>query len=136
MKESFWGSMVIMMGVIAIFFIFFFQTVTNTDQQNYSLLRETTEAAMLDAVDMSEYKSTGQVRIDREKFVENFIRRFSNNVSLAGDYDVYIYDVNESPPKVTLEVTSSRGANVTGSKNGRITFDINNRLSAILETPY
>ena len=136
MKESFWGSMVIILGVIAIAFIFFFQTITNVDQQDYNLLRETTEAAMLDAFDLSTYKATGEVRIDGEKFVENFIRRFANSVSLSGTYDVYIYDVNETPPKVTLEVLNSRGANVTGGKNDYVTFDISNRLSAILETPY
>lgn len=136
MKESFWGSMVIIIGVISITFIFFFQTITNTDQQNYTLLRETTEAAMIDAVDLATYKATGEVRIDREKFVENFIRRFANSASLSNEYDIYIYDVNESPPKVTLEVVSSKGANVTGSKNGKVTIDISNKLSAILETPY
>lgn len=136
MKESFWGSMVILLGVMAIVFIFFFQSITNTDQQNYTLLKEVTEAAMIDAVDMSTYKATGTVRIDREKFVENFVRRFANNVSLSSNYDIYIYDVNEEPPKVTLEVTSTKGTNITGQKNGKVTFDITNKLSAILETPY
>ena len=56
--------------------------------------------------------------------------------AMSYGYDVYIYDVNETPPKVTLEVLNSRGANVTGGKNDYVTFDISNRLSAILETPY
>lgn len=136
MKESFWGSMVIIMGVIAIVFIFFFQTINNTDQQNYTLLKETTEAAMLDAVDLANYRATGEIRIDKEKFVENFVRRFANSVSLSSNYDIYIYDVNETPPKVTLEVITSKDANLTGSKDGQVTFDISNKLSAILETPY
>ncbi len=135
MKESFWGTMVIIIGVVSIVFIFFFQTVTNTDQQNYNLLRETTEAAMLDAIDLATYKATGQVRIVREKFVENFERRLANSLSLTGRYDIFIYDVNESPPKVTLEVITRKGSNITG-KGEKVTMDISNKLSAILETPY
>ena len=61
-----------MLGVVSIAFIYFFQTYTNTDEQNYILLKEITEAAMYDAVDLASYRSTGTVRIDREKFVENF----------------------------------------------------------------
>lgn len=133
MKESFWGVMIVMVGVIAVAFIFFFQTVTNTDEQNYILLKEITEAAMYDAVDLASYRANGIVRIDREKFVENFIRRYAESVTIGNTYRVDIYDVNETPPKVTLRVSSTLESNVTDEV---IEFDISNRLSAILETPY
>lgn len=122
-----------MLGVTAIAFIFFFQTATNTDEQNYILLKEITEAAMYDAVDLASYRKTGTVRIDREKFVENFIRRFAESVTLGNTYRVDIYDVNETPPKVSLKISSTVEANVTDEI---IDFDISNRLDAILETPY
>lgn len=122
-----------MVGVIAVAFIFFFQTVTNTDEQNYILLKEITEAAMYDAVDLASYRANGIVRIDREKFVENFIRRYAESVTIGNTYRVDIYDVNETPPKVTLRVSSTLESNVTDEV---IEFDISNRLSAILETPY
>lgn len=133
MKESFWGVLVVMLGVISIAFIIFFQTVSNTDEQNYILLKEVTEAAMYDAVDLASYRSTGNVRIDREKFVENFIRRFAESVTLGNTYVIKIYDVNETPPKVSLEVSSKIDSNVT---NEKMEFNIVNRLDAILETPY
>ncbi len=133
MKESFWGIFVIMLGVTSIAFIFFFQTATNTDEQNYILLKEITEAAMYDAVDLASYRKTGTVRIDREKFVENFIRRFAESVTIGNTYRVDIYDVNETPPKVSLRVSSTLESNVTDEI---IEFDISNRLDAILETPY
>lgn len=133
MKESFWGVMIVMIGVITVAFIFFFQTVTNTDEQNYILLKEITEAAMYDAVDLAAYRSTGVVRIDREKFVENFIRRYAESVTIGNTYRVDIYDVNETPPKVSLRVSSTLESNVTDEM---IEFDISNRLDAILETPY
>lgn len=122
-----------MLGVISVAFIIFFQNVTNTDEQNYILLKEITEAAMYDAVDYSEYSSTGNVCINREKFVENFIRRFAESVSIGNTYQIDIYDVSECPPKVSLQVSSKLNSNVTGEI---MEFDIVNRLDAILETPY
>ena len=133
MKESFWGVMIIMLGVVSLAFIYFFQTVSATDEQNYTLLKEVTEAAMYDAVDWAEYRATGNVRINREKFVENFVRRFAESVSLGNVYQIDIYDVSEIPPKVSLKVSSKLNSNVTGEI---IEFDIVNKLDAILETPY
>ena len=134
MKESFWGVLVVILGVISIAFIYFFQTYTNTDEQNYLLLKEITEAAMYDAVDLAAYRSAGTVRIDREKFVENFIRRFSESATLSRTYNIKIYDINEMPPKVSLQVSSTESGNVTGGEI--LEFDITNRIDAILEVPY
>ena len=132
MKESFWGAAVVAIGVITIFFILFFQSITNTDEHNYHLLKETTEAAMYDALDLASYKNEGVIRIDREKFVENFLRRFAESATLSNTYKVEIYDVNETPPKVSIKVSSSEQTNLTGEV---LEFDISNKIDAILETP-
>ena len=60
MKESFWGAMVVGLGLVAIFFIYFFQSVTNVDEHNYHLLKEATEAAMHDALDLGLYREKGE----------------------------------------------------------------------------
>lgn len=133
MKESFWGYLIIAIGAIAIFVIFFFQNVTNADEQNYMLLKKTTEAAMYDALDIEAYNNSGAVRIHREKFVENFIRRFAQNVKLSDTYTIDIYDVVETPPKVSVRVRSKESTTATGEI---IEFSIDNRIDAILETPY
>lgn len=133
MKESFWGVMVVGLGVLAIFFVFFFQSITNTDEHNYHILKETTEAAMYDAFDLGAYRQDGTVRIDREKFVESFLRRFAESATLANTYQIDIYDVNEEPPKVTLVVKSGKETGLTGEQ---MEFTIENKISAILETPY
>ena len=133
MHESFWSAFVIGLGIISVSFIIFFQNITSIDEQNYNLLRETTEAAMLDAVDMASYRAYGIIRIDREKFVENFVRRFAEGAQLSQNYKIEIFDVNETPPKVSIRVSSSLASNVT---NEIIEFNISNRLDAILETPY
>lgn len=132
MKESFWGAAVVAIGVITIFFILFFQSITNTDEHNYHLLKEATEAAMYDALDLASYKNDGVIRIDREKFVENFLRRFAESATLSNTYKVEIYDVNETPPKVSIKVSSSEQTNLTGEV---LEFDISNKIDAILETP-
>lgn len=133
MKESVWGSTIITIGVVALAFIFFFQKVTNITEENYNLLREVTESAMYDAIDVEYYKTEGTVKINAEKFIENFLRRFAESASLANSYNIKIYDINETPPKVTLSVKSSASTTATGEK---VTFDLNERLSAILETTY
>ena len=130
MKESFWITLIIMLGVVCVAFINFFQIYTNTDEQNYMLLKEVTEAAMYDSIDMNAYKIHGQLAINREKFVENFVRRFSESVSINNVYVIKIYDVNETPPKVTLEVSSKLK---TRKKGELISFDIVNKVNGILE---
>lgn len=133
MNKAFWAVFVVGVGLVSVAFIFFFQNATNTEEQNYALLQEVTEAAMYDAVDIASYKATGTIRIDAEKFVENFVRRFAESVSLGNTYVIDIYDINETPPKVTLKVSTKLNSNVTGEL---LEFDLTNRISAILETPY
>lgn len=133
MKESYWAILIITIGIIAIALIFTFQDITNTDEHNYALLKETAEAAMIDALDLAEYRATQTVRIDREKFVENFIRRFAENATLAQSYNIKFYDIHESPPKVSIQVSSKKLGSAAGSEV--IEFDIVNRLDAILEEP-
>ena len=142
MKESLWGVLVLALGVVSVVFIIFFQNTTNSDEQNYILLKEITEAAMYDAVDYASYRATGTICIDREKFVENFLRRFAESVTIGNVYKIDIYDVSECPPKVSLEVSSKLNSNlgadgnIAFGKTKKMEFDIVNKLDAILETPY
>lgn len=128
MKDSIWAYFIIMFGIIAIVFVFFIQRTTNTDQHNYTILRETSEAAMYDAIDVATYNTSGKVRIDQEKFVENFLRRFAENASLARSYQIDIYDINEDPPKVSIKVSSKESSTKT------VEFNLVNKVDAILET--
>lgn len=133
MHESFWGTFIIGAGIVIIAIIFFFQRVTNTDEQINTLLKETTEAAMWDAFDYQKYSSTNGeiIRIDREIFVESFIKRFAQNASLSNTYLVEIFDVNEYPPKVSIRIKSKETGIIT---NQKFDFNITNKIDAILET--
>ncbi len=135
MKESFWGVFVVMLGVAGIIFIFLFQNLTNTDEHNSQLLKEVTEAAMWDSFDYASYRSTGEIRINREKFVENFIRRYAESASMSREYNIKFYDINEKPPKVSIRVSSGvLGSN--GMSGETMNFDLSDRIDAILEVPY
>ena len=134
MKESMWGYAIIVLGILAVGIIWFFANTTRTDQHNYNLLKETTEAAMFDALDLAYYRQTGNIRIEEEKFVENFIRRFAENADLSNEYyKIEIYDVNTEPPKVSLKISSAQKTSATGEI---IEFKIVNNIDAILEATY
>ena len=128
MKDSIWAYFIIMFGIIAMVFIFFMQRTTTTDQHNYTLLRETTEAAMYDAID-NVALNNNQVKINQQEFIETFLRRFAENASLSRKYKIDIYDINEEPPKVSLKVSSTESGT-----SEMVSFDLVNKVDAILET--
>ena len=133
MKNAMWGYAIIVLGILAIGIIWFFAGATRTDQHNYNLLKETVEASMFDAVDLAEYRKSGEVVIDEEKFVENFIRRFAESADLANTYVIEIYDISTKPPKVSVKVSSTSETTATGEI---MEFDVVNNIDAILETKY
>ncbi len=133
MKESFWGYMVIVLGVVAIAVIWFIANSTRTDQHNFYLLRETVEASMLDSVDLAVYRQTGEIEINEATFIENFLRRFANNADLSNTYVIEIYDISTKPPKVSMKVSSASDVTATGDI---ISFNMINNIDAILETTY
>lgn len=123
---------IIILGIVALAVINISQQFQNGNELDYYLLEETTEAAMLDAVDVAYYKaSDGLVRMDREKFVESFLRRFAANINASRNYRIRIIDLNETPPKVSVQVDSSTIATFDAQ-----TVGIQNRIDAIIETKY
>ena len=87
MKESYWGYWLILLGVFVIIIMMLIQNVTSSDTQDYYLIKEITEASMLDAVDYGYYRQYGEVRINKEKFIECFLRRFAEAADLT---DIFI----------------------------------------------
>ena len=131
MKESMWGYLVIVIGIVLIFVIFFFQNVTNTDEHNMSLLKEVTEASMNDAVDWDAYKADGTVRINEAAFMESFIRRFAENAQLTSTYKIEFYKIQSEPPLVNIRVLSSEDMSSLGQSGN---YTLTNTINAILET--
>lgn len=122
---------IILLAIITFGVINIVSNYQTGNELDYYLLRETTEAAMTDAVDVGYYRLSGLLRIDKEKFVESFVRRFSQNVSNSRTYDIKFYDINETPPKVSILVNSETLTSVGGEN-----VSFSNRVDAILESNY
>lgn len=132
MKESYWGYWLILLGIFVIGVMMLVNSTTTTTTQDYYMLKEVTQASMIDAVDLSYYRLYGDVKMSEEKFVENFLRRFAENNSLSKTYTVEFYDIYEVPPKVSVKVSSVSNSYNIG-RDSNTSFDIVNKLDAILE---
>ena len=63
---------VMILGIIGVSIILLFQQLTTTNENDYYLLKEITEAAMVDSIDISYYRETGNLKIVREKMLLDF----------------------------------------------------------------
>ena len=122
---------IILLGVITLVIINLMNDVRSTNELDYYLLQEVTEASMYDAVDYSYYRESGLLKVDRDMFLESFTRRFAESVKNDRDYDIKIIDFNETPPKVSIEVKAPTVASVKGE-----VAIVTNRVSGIIETIY
>ena len=132
MKWSFAAIGIFILGVIGVSIIFLFQAITTNNENDYYLLKEVTEAAMIESIDIPYYRETGDLKIVKEKFVENFTRRFAEStIYISSEYKIKTYDVIETPPKVSVIIDTGIGEfNVGGSTDE---YKIQNKLDAILE---
>lgn len=131
MKDSYWAYWLILLGIFIVVIMMLVQNLTTTSTQDYYLLKEINEAAMVDAIDYSYYRKFGEIRINKEKFYESFLRRFAETTSLATDYTVSFYGVYEAPPKASIEIKSQSNAlTIVGDATQ---FDMVERIDAIVE---
>lgn len=138
MKWSFASVGVIIMGLFGLLIIILFNEITVSNEQDYYTLKDATEAAMIESVDIAYYRITGEIKISQEKFVENFTRRFTETSTFGQDnYSIYYYQISEYPAKVSLRIVDS-----TNSYNIYNTYSVDidatqinvvNELSAILD---
>ena len=138
MKWSFASVGVIIMGLFGLLIIILFNEITVSNEQDYYTLKDATEAAMIESVDIAYYRITGEIKISQEKFVENFTRRFTETSTFGqGNYSIYYYQISEYPAKVSLRIVDS-----TNSYNIYNTYSVDidatqihvvNELSAILD---
>ncbi len=129
MKEAMWGVLIVVLGLFGILVVNLFQNVTVDNDRVYYLIKETTQAAAYDAIDLQYYRTTGNMKIAEDKFIENLTRRFAQNVTV-GDYTIIVEDLNEVPPKISLRIRSG----VTSLRGEE--FGLVNRVDGIIETKY
>lgn len=132
MKWSFASVGLIVLGLVGVTIIMLFEQITTSNESDYYLLKEVTEASMIDAIDITYYRETGNLKIVKEKFVENFIRRFSESTLLTGTgYRILFYDIIEEPPKVSVIIDTGLGQYTIYQDTS--SYSVKNRLDAILE---
>ena len=64
MSKAMWGVLIIFLSIITIGIVNIVQSYTSGKEADYYLLKETSEAAMLDSVDIGYYRMTGHIKID------------------------------------------------------------------------
>lgn len=131
MSKAFWLVMMIMICAGALMVINLVQSYTTEKEADYYLLKDTTEAAMVDAIDFAYLRVSGDIKINKEIFIESFTRRFATSVDSSNDYIIEFYSINELPPKVSVKVSGNTNASFTSE-----TFTTISLIDAILETPY
>ena len=88
---------------------------------------------MHDAVDMAYYRQFGMLRMDKEKFMESFVKRFAVAVDGSRDYRIQVYDINETPPKVSIKITSASETKLIKAFEDGESIDITTNADMILE---
>ena len=106
MKEAFWGILIVMLGLVGIVIVNIFQNVTIGNDQTYYLLKESAEAASYDAIDLAYYRLNGDIRMVEDKFVENFTRRFAQNIGNNGNYYISVQEITGQPPRISIKVST------------------------------
>ena len=134
MKETFWGYWLIVLGVFVVIIMLLIQNVTSNSTEDYYTIRQISEAAMVDAVDYAYYREYGELKINKEKFIESFARRFAETASLSSEYQIIITGVYETPPKVSVQITSKTNTYfIANEQTSSEDFDMESRVEAILE---
>ena len=125
----------IMLSLLALFVINVIQSYATGSELDYYLLKETTEASMVDALEEETFRTSGQIRMDKEKFVESFIKRFAQEVEKNRNYKIGFYDLNEMPPKVSVKVESGTMYSFPGQKkdmSDSSKLQINTKITMVL----
>lgn len=134
MKWSFAAIGMFVLGVIGVAIIILFQKLTTSNENDYYLLKEITEAAMYDSIDIKYYRETGELKISREKFVENFTRRYSESTLFIGSkYIISFYDIMEMPPKASIIIDTEIQDYQIYGEDTRADYNVGNILTGILE---
>lgn len=135
MKESIWGYWIVVLGIAVMSVMILLQSYTTTSEQDYYIIKSVMEASMYEAVDYGYYRDKGQIKMNAEKFVENFVRRFSEIVNINKSYTVTFYDIYEMPPAASVQVTTKTEESNFGQDEGASESAlVSNKLTGILYT--
>lgn len=136
---------IILLSLISLLLINILNNYSTGSELDYYLVKEVTDAAMEDAIDYTYLRTCGLYRIDKERFAESLVLRFANSVDGTRDYTIRLYDINEVPPKVSVQINSDTVLSVRAKKTDAnenyvgeetVAGDISTSYDAIMETKY
>lgn len=138
MNKSILAVGIIFLSLIALLLLQVLNNYSTGSELDYYLVKETADAAMIDSMDSDFESACGLYRIDKEKFIENFIYRFANSVDASRSYKIGFYDIVEVPPKVHIKIDSlttlSFKSTGSGSQNEKKeAADITTNYDVLLE---
>lgn len=136
MKWSMASTGLVAAGLVGIVIIILFQNITVNNEEDYYLLKEISQAAMIDAIDLAHFRDYGRVKIIQEKYVESFTRRFAEaaNVTNTSNYLLGFYNIMEYPPKASVSIGTNLGEyTVFGNHLTPHEYSISNSLDSIIE---
>ncbi len=83
MKSAAWAVFIFVLGIVGIVLISIFGNITTTNQQDYTLIKNTVEAAMYDAIDIASYRAGFYLCTNKES---TGTMTFENK----GEYDILL----------------------------------------------
>lgn len=128
MQSSYWGYWLVVMGVAIIGLMISVQGLTTNTNEGYLSTKEIAEASLLEAVDYGYYRDYNEIKINKEKFMEVFLRMTAEVMSATDQYEINFYALYEAPPKVSVEVKSNSGSDFVNAG-----YDTTNRVDAIIQ---
>lgn len=161
MNSTMWTYFFMVIGILGIVVINLFTNTMITNEQDDFLLKEVTEAAMIDAFDYEAYRiglgydgvthetdpesmhcevnyMPKTIRIKKEKFVQSFLMRFATSVGMRKTYDISFDDIDECPPKVAITITARDKYSFLEFFNVQYTGDqeiVNNIMGVLEQAP-
>lgn len=131
MKQAYWGYWLVILGVFVVIVMLLIQNVTSNNTEDQYTIKQISESAMVAAVDYAYYREYGELKINKEKFIEVFLRMYAEAASMSTKYKITFTGIYEAPPKVSVEVTTKTNSYTIGTDSE--SFDMTSKVDAILE---
>ena len=90
MKESLWGYWIIILGIFILTVMMLFNNYTTTNEQDYILIKEVTEASMADAIDWSHFRKYGEMRIVKKTLLEDLLKQLILIKNIILDFTIFM----------------------------------------------
>lgn len=129
MQSSYWGYWLVVFGVAIVGLVITVNGITSTETQDYYTIKENVDASMLESIDFAYYRDYNEIKINKEKFMEVFIRKLPAVMAPNSTFKVNFYAIYEAPPKVSVEILSNSGASFMAGQ-----YDTVTRIDAILQS--